>query len=324
MNNHLQYAGMKLDRCDALRRQPEAIAQLWRGEQVLLVLLWQGKILFRIAASPDNTASGEQLSTLLVRRADVSVEMNALFDRSAGQIFLGQQDGNSYFAIDIADADNDAVCAELQAKFIDLRSVGAVLPRAEAALLAYARGIVFWRQQNRFCSSCGHGLNASSGGHVLTCGSEECGRETYPRTDPAVIMLVERIGPGGVKQCLLGRHPNWPIGSFSTLAGFVEPGESLEEAVQREVAEESGVVVGEVKYLASQPWPFPASIMLGFFAQALNSEITLDPHELAEADWFSKDDLAGFGVWGDESSSRNLPRKDSIARFLIDHWLNES
>lgn len=313
MEKNLQYTGMQLDRADALRRQPAVIEELWRGEHSYIVPMYQGKSLFQI-----DTPGAGQLQPVFVRRGSIS----EFVPESSQRVFLGQSEDKHYFAVEITGQQREILCEQFQAKFIDLRSVGAVLTRDVAALLAYARGLMFWRQQNYFCSRCGSGFEVLHGGHVLKCLGVDCRRENYPRTDPAVIMLVERIGPGGVQQCLLGRHPHWPAGSFSTLAGFVEPGESLEEAVRREVEEESGVKVGEVSYVASQPWPFPASIMLGFFAEALESDIVLDPHELAEADWFSREELAEFGEWGDEASEHNLPRHDSISRFLIDEWLD--
>lgn len=320
MNEHLQYTGMALDRCDALRRDGRAIEQQWQDEQTVILPLCRGKNFFATGPA-EGTQPGQIPQPILLRRTDMNASVRAIIERAYHPVFLGQQATNSYFAIEINESDKDALCDDLYAKFIDLRSIGAALPGDMAALLAYARGVLFWRQQHQFCSRCGHSVTASHGGHVLACKNVECGRETYPRTDPAVIMLVERTGLNGIQECLLGRHPNWPPGSLSTLAGFVEPGESLEEAVRREVAEEAGVIVGKVNYIASQPWPFPASIMLGFIAEAEESKITIDPHELEEADWYSRAELAGFGAWGDENSSHNLPRKDSIARFLIDHWL---
>lgn len=322
---NMQYIGMPLDRCDALRRDAQTMLQCWHDQQTLLVPVWQNKNLFQVdsvqqAASPPVLA-GMSAEARLFSRADVGAEVRAIIERAAHPVFLGQKGGINYVAIDVNDADQPLLCEALGAAFIDLRTVGAALPVATAALLAYARGLMFWREQHRFCSRCGSGLSASHGGHVLKCNAAACGRETYPRTDPAVIMLIERSGPGGVKQCLLGRHANWVPGSFATLAGFVEPGESLEEAVRREVLEESGVSVGAVRYIASQPWPFPASIMLGFIGEAVASEIVTDPHELAEAYWFSREELRGFGDWGNEASAHNLPRKDSISRFLIDYWL---
>ena len=156
------------------------------------------------------------------------------------------------------------------------------------------------------------------------CQNESCRRETYPRTDPAVIMLVEhQPDDGGSPVCLMGSHRRLPSKVFSTLAGFVEPGESLEEAVAREVREEVGIAVSDVKYHASQPWPFPASIMLGFYATATTTEITVDDVELASARWFNTDEIKSAGDWGDASALDQLPRKDSIARHIVNTWVEK-
>ena len=191
--------------------------------------------------------------------------------------------------------------------------------------MAYARGILHWHQHHRYCGQCGHPTENQHGGHMRLCLNPDCGRETFPRTDPAVIMLVEHTPSNGEPpKCLLGRHSAWPPGSYSTLAGFVEPVESLEEAVAREVFEEAGIRVANVRYQASQPWPFPSSLMLGFRAQAETTAIKLDPDELADARWFTAEEIRSFGEWGDDSASLRLPRKDSIARFLVESWLGET
>lgn len=156
---------------------------------------------------------------------------------------------------------------------------------------------------------------------MMRCGSASCEKQLFPRTDPAVIMLVERHTESGERVCLLGRSAAWPKEVYSTLAGFVETGESLEEAVAREVLEEASITVTDVRYMASQPWPFPQSIMLGFIATATSDVIDIDPAELAEAHWFSDKQIADFGNWGDESTGPKLPRPDSIARYLIDSWI---
>ena len=155
------------------------------------------------------------------------------------------------------------------------------------------------------------------------CTSTECGAPSFPRTDPAVIMLITHQPTSGPAQCLLGRQAIWPEGNYSTLAGFVEPGESLEEAVAREVHEEAGIRVKNITYQASQPWPFPASIMLGFWGEATTTDIQVDEHEIEAASWFDAPDLRTFGEWGDDDTKFHLPRKDSIARFLIETWLTK-
>ena len=220
---------------------------------------------------------------------------------------LGQHDGQATVALDLSSLD-DPLPAGHRGRFEDLRRIGSILPGADAAILAHARGLMHWRTRHRFCSTCGAACTAQSAGHVLACTG--CGAHHFPRTDPAVIMLVTHGD-----RVLLGqpaRFRDWRV--FTTLAGFVEPGESLEEAVAREVFEEAGVHVGHVAYRSSQPWPFPASIMLGFTAEAHNDAITIDRDELVEAHWFTRDQLRtpdGFV----------LPPDMSIARRLIDDWL---
>ena len=212
-----------------------------------------------------------------------------------------------------------------EGEFVDLRRAGPLLATRDATLMAYARGILHWHQHHRYCGKCGHATESQHGGHMRLCTNPDCSRETFPRTDPAVIVLVEyRPANGGPPRCLLGRHQAWPPGAFSTIAGFVESVESLEKAVAREVFEETGVRVGNVIYQASQPWPFPASLMLGFRAQAERTTITIDPDALAEARWFTAEELRSFGEWGDEAAPLRLPRKDSIARFLVESWVAEN
>ena len=155
------------------------------------------------------------------------------------------------------------------------------------------------------------------------CTNKKCKKTSFPRIDPAVIMVVEHIKePTQQRYCLLGRQNVWPAGMYSTLAGFVESGESLEEAVIREVFEESGIRVKDPIYKFSQPWPFPSSLMLGFSSQAINTNIEIDKDELEDVKWFSEDEVRNFGEWGDKTKKLQLPRQDSIAHHLIEAWLN--
>ena len=210
--------------------------------------------------------------------------------------------------------------------FIDLRRCGSLLEREDASLLAYARGMMHWHRCHRFCGVCGRPTASRQGGHVRACDNPDGPHLTFPRTDPAVIMVVSHDGlDGQPPSCLLGRQKAWPMGTYSSLAGFVEPGESLEEAVAREVFEETGVSVTDVTYRASQPWPFPSSIMLGFRARALTTEIHLDPDELDDARWFTVAQVRQFGEWGKVAEGEQaMSRKDSIARWLIEDWLAEA
>jgi NAD+ diphosphatase len=194
-----------------------------------------------------------------------------------------------------------------------LREAAASLPQADSGLAAYAASLLAWHRRHRFCANCGAATEAQEAGHVRRCPA--CGALHHPRTDPVVIMLVTRGD-----EVLLGRQPSWPEGRYSALAGFVEPGESLEEAVAREVLEESGVSVGPPRYVSSQPWPFPSSLMLGFVAPWAAGEPAVRDEELEDVRWFTRGELeavvAGAGPLG-------VPPRLAIARRLIDGWLAE-
>ncbi len=220
--------------------------------------------------------------------------------------FLGEQGGAAVFAHAVDEGHPAAADA------VTLRQVGPALPAREAALAAYARALRYWHDTHGFCSACGGATVVKDGGHARACAG--CGRTVFPRTDPAVIVLVA-CGD----HCLLGRSPRFPSDMYSTLAGFVEPGESLEDTVRREIFEEAGVRVTAMRYRSSQPWPFPASLMLGFHATASDRTVAIDDDELADARWFHKDELID-----PKNRPVSLPRRDSIARYLIESWLYES
>jgi NAD+ diphosphatase len=221
---------------------------------------------------------------------------------------LGARGEAILFTFDLSPWDTPLPGVEA-ATFEDLRRMGGLLPAEDAAILAHARGLMHWRGRSRFCCTCGAACTARDAGHVLACTG--CGAHHFPRTDPAVIMLVTHND-----RALLGQPARFrDMRVFTTLAGFVEPGETLEEAVGREVFEESGIRVADVRYHSSQPWPFPASIMLGFSAAATTQEITIDPDELVAAGWFTRADLAA-------PQDFVLPPPISIARRLIDDWIS--
>ena len=334
------YTHGALDRADHLRKDPDAIRALRARADARLLPVWKGAVLVSRwsdgAGAPSASTPGGAAPRPPPGIVAATLPGDAALgpvDETVGEIFLGLVDGTPLFAVSvsargdappagIAALATDGAGAPLAAEFSDLRVVGPVLSANDGALLAYARGLLWWAETTRFCSRCGRDLAPASGGHVRVCSREERPHSHFPRTDPAVIMLVVHDpGDGAPERCLLGRSPAWPPGVFSTLAGFVEPGESLEQAVSREVHEEAGVLARDVRYVASQPWPFPRSIMLGFTARATEDAISIDEHELADARWFTREQIRTFGDWGDAGEGFKLPRPDSIARFLIDRWL---
>ena len=225
-------------------------------------------------------------------------------DAPAGQrVLLGEYGDEVRFAV-LADELPPGSRAE------HLRAFVQSVDPDEAALVLHAVALAEWHRAHRHCPRCGTRLEVSQAGHLLVCPG--CGREQFPRTDPAVIMAVT----DDEDRCLLGRQPSWPEGRYSTLAGFVEPGESLEQAVVREVAEEVGVVVDRVTYYGNQPWPFPASLMVGFFAHACTTEINVDHAEISHARWFTREEMRREA----EAGTLLLPGGISISRSLVETW----
>ena len=237
----------------------------------------------------------------------------AQIETGATLIFLGVGDGRAHFAIDGTNAPG------IDVESIDVRALAPTIPTGDAAILAEARALIDWHARHRFCAQCGSPTRVASAGWVRRC--PDCRASHFPRTDPVVIMLVVRG-----ERALLGRNRRRPGARFSCLAGFVEPGETLEEAVRREVREEAGIRCGRVRYLASQPWPFPSSLMMGFLTEGLTEEITVDPEELAEARWFSRDEVremvARAAAGPDDPTRVSLPPPLAIAHQICRRWSN--
>jgi NAD+ diphosphatase len=234
----------------------------------------------------------------------------ALLEGASTVVLLGIEEETAHFLIDISHLDEGAATELGHAT--DLRAVGALMPQREGALLAYARGLTYWHDRHKFCGTCGSPTEVKAAGHQRQCSNPDCSAVQFPRTDPAVIM---RITHGD--KILMARQAVWPQGMHSVLAGFVEPGESLEDAVAREVYEEVGLKLTRIKYYSSQPWPFPSSLMLGFSAEATSDQFTVDQDELESARWMTRAELLD----SPEDATFKLPRKDSISRRLIEDWL---
>ena len=294
------YAASGLDRAGHRRKDPAWLAQRLEDASSRFLPVWRSNNLIVTAAG------GSPRGAFLARRE--------IADALGETVLLGVIEECAYFAVDLShvEAPLDLLTATEPVEFTDLRRVGPLLARREGSLLAYARGIAYWHSRHRFCGVCGSATRSEEAGHVRRCTNAACNAQHFPRTDPAVIMLIH-----DGERCLLGRQRVWPAGMHSTLAGFVEPGESLEEAVAREVFEETGILVEQVAYHSSQPWPFPASIMLGFHARARSTEIRVDLSELQDARWFDR----GFILAHQDDDGFRLPRRDSIARRLIEDWL---
>jgi NAD+ diphosphatase len=291
------YTGSPLDRASGRREDEAWIAAALAAADTLFAPVWRSRNLMR------GVAEGRPEAVFLTGEAAAVLRLDAV-----PWVFLGLQGNRAVFAADVSAADDPLPPGF--GTFTDLRAVAGALPGADAAVLGLARALLHWRGRHRFCGVCGGACAPASAGHVMRCTA--CDASHFPRTDPAVIMLVH-----AGDRALLGHSRRFASATmFSTLAGFVEPGESLEEAVAREVLEETGVRVGRVDYHSSQPWPFPASVMLGFYAEALSEEITIDPNELQDARWFARAQIRDHQAHGFD-----LPRADSIARRLIEDWV---
>jgi NAD+ diphosphatase len=288
----MTFAGAGLDRADHIRADADKLAEL---------MDWRARLLRLDGLDPLITPDG-------------TLDWGTLADADAASevVFLGLLGGKGCFA-------------EVSPKL--LGSVAPANPRLwaamsslspeELAIYGTARSLVDWHARHRYCARCGNPTVLAKGGWQRSCTNEVCKAEHFPRVDPVTIMLVEHEG-----QLLLGRQPRFPLRRFSTLAGFVEPGESIEEAVAREVMEEAGVAVRDVSYVGSQPWPFPSSLMIGCHAHALSAELTVDHTELEEADWFTRAEVAA-AMAGDEDGRFIAPPPQAIAHHLLKWWLNQ-
>ncbi|UWQ22802.1 NAD(+) diphosphatase [Jannaschia sp. W003] len=298
------FGGGGLDRAEDLRRHPELLAAL----PARTLPLWRGKPLLK--------ESGDALQIL-----------DGHAPEAGHPVLIGRIDGHALFARDVSALEVEGFAdtlgafqdpstqraAGLPGAFAELRAAMTRLAPVEAEIAATARGVLEWHRTHRFCGRCGAPTEPGKAGWMRMCGE---GHAHFPRTDPVVIMLVIHG-----ERALLGRSPAWPEGFFSCLAGFMEPGETVESAVRRETWEECGVRVGRVRYLASQPWPFPGSLMLGAHGEALDDRIEIDPEEIAEARWVTRERLVE--VFAGRDPHMSPAREGAIARFLLQAWLED-
>ena len=287
-----------LDRTVDKRDDDAWFAACLQDTNARFVPVWREKNLF---------AAGDDPQPVLLTPADA----DELIATAESIVLLGEADGKVTFAIGLPAVD-DTPLAGL-GKFRNLRWAAALLKEQDCALLAYAKSMAQWHHRHRFCGACGSPTTSASSGHVRICSDTECGQQFFPHMGPAIIVLVT-----SGERCLLGRKPEWPESRYSTLAGFVEPGESLEAALIREVQEETGVEVASMRYFASQPWPFPNSLMLGFVAQAASEKIQIGEDELEDARWFTREDIRE----GLAQGTFRLPLKLAISFHLIEDWFD--
>jgi NAD+ diphosphatase len=320
------YAAPGFERAGLRRREPEWIRERALDPKSAFVPVWRNQnLVIEVEGGEPRaaTVAAPALADLFGALSDAAI------DERLGHgelVFLGLINERAHFALDVSRLEaplealrSPALAAagieEAEIRFADLRQLAGRLARHEGALLALARAMAYWHMRHRFCGQCGAPTRSEEAGHMRRCTDPACAAMHFPRTDPAVIMLVT----DGSDRVLLGRNKNFVHGMYSTLAGFVEPGESLEDAVAREVREETAVEVGAVHYHSSQPWPFPANIMLGFYAEARTTDIAVDYGELDDARWFGRAFIVAHA--DDRGGDFRLPRRDSIARRLVEDWL---
>ncbi|MGA9573405.1 MAG: NAD(+) diphosphatase [Lysobacterales bacterium] len=297
-----QFTAVRLNRETELRDDAQWVSKTLLDTRTRLVPLWRSRSLL------ERTSDG----TVAIYLSPDELEQP---DRIQPPTLLGNDGKREYFAVSVTDQQKDAILAKLaQAQFADLRRASIDMAAKHAGILAYAKALHYWQHRHAFCGVCGNPNLLRSAGHRMVCSNEECARETYPRIDPAIIVLITNKDA-----CLLGRNTKWRSKHFSTLAGFVEPGESLEDAVVREVYEEVQLHLEDIHYVSSQPWPFPASAMCGFYAEAVDRNAGTSD-EVEETRWFTVDTLTQAVT----DNEVRLSPPVSIAFRLLADWFRKN
>jgi len=286
---NLMYANMPLDRCSNQRKNKRWLTSEFRHQETLFCIINDGMSLF---------SHDKMFTPLYLRKSQLDglpVDSCIYLGKglSQGTEPLESSSVRSLFAVDFKKLRFSTQEQLLNiGQWLQLREATPNLTPVDASIQALAKALVYWHSTHQYCGKCGNTNKSVDAGHARRC--TECSNMTFPRTDPAVIMLVEHMFPDGIARCLLGRNAKWRAGMYSTLAGFVDPGETLEEAVIREVSEETAVDVENPQYIRSQPWPFPASVMIGFTAVATSTTIDISKDDLEDCQWFSREQLANF------------------------------
>lgn len=323
---NLPFSNMSLDRCASQRKSHQWIDTKASSPDSEFLLHYRGK--FAVC----NAFNLIKISS--------TVQQKIVSNNALAPIYLGENENSSLFVADLSALSKDTLALELtrdhvfnnSLQWIDVRESAHRLLPDWLPILGFAKQLCHWHRTHQFCGFCGTKLESVEGGHAKKCTSQSCQQLVFPRTDPVVIMLVEHTDEEGVRRCLLAGHQRTGGHVVSTLAGFVDPGESLEEAVIREVKEEVGLDAKSVNYICSQPWPFPASVMVGFRVTVESDDLSIDKDELTHAQWCTAQDVLSFDDWSGPADDQNtsklpqgtqIPSKLSIARYLIDSWCEE-
>jgi len=303
----IYYNNLLLNRSSELRKNESFLNSILKSEDVNFIPMRDDENYF---VSEKNV-----IKPLILKRQELEFFTKDI--NLSNTIFLGKIKEKFYFSINIKSKIHKSTLDIYQGDIItdQLRNVIGGLTELDSSYLALAKGMTFWHEKNKFCGVCGSKTKIVEAGFVLKCINKDCNQSHFPRTDPAIITLVSNKD-----KVLLARSSRFPQKMYSTLAGFVEPGESLELALKREVFEEVGVNVDKIEYFQSQPWPFPASLMLGFFAETEDINLNIDKDEIEDANWFDIRQLKDL-THPDIKDGFKLPRFDSIARRLVNDWI---
>lgn len=318
-NKKLTFAASPLNREGNIRSDPAQIKRFFNDKFAKFIPFWNLKV-------PIKNKDNQFLIAYIKKN-----QMKKFHLDPKKAIFLGINGKNPIFVFSINDEINKFFENYSNIKYEDLRSISGLISNADASILAHGRAIIDWNEKNKFCGKCGFETTYNEGGNARKCSNENCNTLHFPRTDPVVIMLVHKED-----KCILGRQSSFPNGFYSVLAGFMEPAESIEDAVRREVMEEISIKVGDVLYDSSQPWPYPSSLMIGCFAEAISSKITIDKKEISEALWVNKStvqkavressnkNFLDFNESNKIKSNLRIPPPMAIAYQLLKTWSEEN